>query len=249
VTIAAPGWTVTGLRPNGVPENQVFFARQRAAAEGEAEYDRKDFNAIVVVDRHLEVGLVWQASNVVTRISQPGKAISLRVPLLAGEKVLSANVFVEGGFVEVRLGAGDTEFAWDSELPVGGSVALTAGESGRWVERWHLVTSPVWNAALSGLAPVFEANEQNLVPVWHPWPGESVALSFSKPGAVSGATITVRHVTHEVSLGSRQRTSQLTLDLEASLGDDFILELDAEADISSLKEGDRALPVRRDGAN
>jgi len=248
VTVTAPGWTVTGLRPNGVPENQVFFARQRAAAAGEAEYDRKDFNAIVVVDRHLEVGLIWQARNVVTRISQPGKAISLRVPLLAGEKVLSANVIVESGFVEVRLGAGETEFAWDSELPVGDSVALTAGETGRWVERWHLVTSPVWNATLSGLAPVFEPNDQNLVPVWHPWPGESVALSFSKPEAVSGDTITVRHVTHEVALGSRQRTSQLNLDLEASLGDDFILELDAEADISSLKEGDRSMPVRRDGA-
>jgi hypothetical protein len=106
VTITAPGWTVTGVRPNGVPENQVFFARQRKAAAGEAEYDRKDFNAIVVVNRHLDVGLVWLVRNVVTRLSSPGKAISLRIPLLAGEKVLTSGVIVEGGFVEVRLGAG-----------------------------------------------------------------------------------------------------------------------------------------------
>ena len=50
------------------PENQVFFARQRAAVAGEAEYDRKDFNTIVVVDRQLEVGLIWQVRNVVTRL-------------------------------------------------------------------------------------------------------------------------------------------------------------------------------------
>jgi hypothetical protein len=248
VTITAPGWTVTGVRPNGVPENQVFFARQRKAAAGEAEYDRKDFNAIVVVNRHLEVGLVWQVRNVVTRLSSPGKAISLRIPLLAGEKVLTSGVIVEGGFVEVRLGAGEKEFVWESELPVGQKLELKADQTDRWVECWFLVTSPVWNASLTGLAPTFESSEQNLVPVWHPWPGESVTLSFSKPEAVSGDTITVRRVSHEIALGSRQRVSQLELNIEASLGDDFILEFDPNAEISSLKQDNRAIPVRREGA-
>jgi len=248
VAITAPGWTVTGVRPNGVPENQVFFARQRKAAEGEAEYDRKDFNAVVAVNRHLEVGLVWQVRNVVARLSSPGKAISLRIPLLAGEKVLTSGVIVEGGFVEVRLGAGESEFVWESELPVGQKLELRAEKTDRWVERWYLVTSPVWNASLSGLAPVFETNEQNLVPVWHPWPGESVTLSFSKPEAVSGDTVTVRRVKHEIALGSRQRVSQLALHVEASLGDDFILEFDPGAEVSSLKQDNHAIPVRRDGA-
>jgi hypothetical protein len=248
VSIEAPGWTVTGVRPNGIPENQVFFARQRAAVAGEAEYDRKDFNTIVVVDRQLEVGLIWQVRNVVTRLSQTGKAVSLRVPLLAGEKVLTSAVVVKDGFVEVRLGAGEKEFAWESELPVGSQIALTAEKTDRWVERWHLVASPVWNASLSGLSPVFEAAEQNLVPVWHPWPGESVTLAFSKPEAVSGDTITVRRVSHEISLGSRQRTSRVMLNVEASLGDDFLVELNPAAEISSLRQDDREIPVRRDGS-
>ena len=248
VAIDAPGWNVTGVRPNGVPENQVFFARQRQAIAGEAEYDRRDFNAIVAVDRQLEVGLVWQASTVVRRLSPSGKAVSLRVPLLAGEKVLSSNVIVEAGFVEVRLGAGEDAFSWESELPVGEPIVLTAEKTDRWVERWHLVTSPVWNAALSGLAPVFETSEQNLVPVWHPWPGESVTLSFTKPEAVSGETVTVRRVQREIALGSRQRTSRLVLNVEASLGDDFILELDPGAEIASVQQDDRSIPVRRDGA-
>ncbi|HNQ87261.1 MAG TPA: hypothetical protein PKM73_01355 [Verrucomicrobiota bacterium] len=248
VAIAAPNWTVTGVRPNGIPEDQIFFARQVGAAAGEAAYDRKDFNAIVAVERHLEIGLIWQARTLVTRLSQAGKAVSLRVPLLAGEKVLSPAVIVQDGFVEVRLGAGEAEFGWESELPTGKATVLTAEQTHRWVERWHLVTSPVWNVALSGLAPVFETSERNLVPVWHPWPGESVTLSFSKPEAMSGDTLTVRRVKHDLSLGSRQRTSQLTLDVEASLGDDFILELDPKAEISSLKQDDRPIPVRREGA-
>ena len=219
------------------PENQVFFARQRQAAAGEAEYDRRDFNAIVAVERHLEVGLIWQARTVVTRLAQTGKAVSLRVPLLAGEKVLSPGVIVQDGFVEVRLGAGEGEFAWESELPIGKGIELTAAKTDRWVERWHLVTSPVWNVSLSGLAPVFETSERNLVPVWHPWPGESVALSFRKPEAMSGATVTVRRVRHDIAPGSRQRTSRLHLAAAASLGDGFHLEPDLGAAASSVEQG------------
>jgi len=248
VAIDAPGWTVTGLRPNGVPENQIFFARQREAAAGEAEYDRKDFKAIVAVGRHLEIGLIWQVRTLVTRLAQTGKAVSLRVPLLAGEKVLTPGVIVQERSVEVRLGAGEAEFAWESELPIGLELGLVAEPTERWVERWHLVTSPVWNVALAGLAPVFETSERHLVPVWHPWPGERVTPAFSKPEAVSGDTLTVRRVSHVIALGSRQRASELTLEVEASLGDDFILELDPQAEVSSLKLDDRSIPVRREGA-
>jgi hypothetical protein len=247
VVIDAPGWSVTGVRPGGVPEQQVFFARQRKAAEGEAAYDRKDFNAIVVVDRHLEVGLNWQVRSEVKRLSSAGRAVSLKVPLLEGEKVLTSNMMVENGAIEVRLGAGEESFAWESELPVGAKIALTAEKTDRWVERWHLVTSPVWNVSHTGLAPVFQPNEQNLIPVWHPWPGESAALEFSKPAALSGETITVRRVTHAVSLGARQATSQLDLDIECSLGADFPIALDPQAEISGLSHDGRAIPVRRDG--
>jgi hypothetical protein len=95
---------------------------------------------------------------------------------------------------------------------------------------------------------VFEADQQNLIPAWHPWPGEDVTLTFSKPEAVRGDTITVRHVRHEVSLGSRQRTANLKLDVECSLASDFVTELDREAEITSLNLDGRVLPVRRDGA-
>lgn len=248
VAIDAPTWNVTGVRPNGVPEQQVFFSRKQKATAGEAAYDQKVFRAIVSVDRHLEVGLNWKVRNVVTRLSSPGKAVSLKIPLLAGERVLTSNVVVEDGAAEVRLGAGQTQLEWESELPRGNDIQLTAKQTEDWVERWHLVTSPVWNAALSGLSPVYEANQQHLIPVWHPWPGESATLSFSRPEAISGDTITVQKVNHEVSLGDRQRTTDLQLFLESSLGSDFVLDIDPEAKISSLKIDDRAIPVRREGA-
>jgi hypothetical protein len=248
VSIDAPGWNVTGVRRNGVPEQQVFFSRQRESTSGEAAYDQKNFQAIVAVQRRLEVGLVWKVHNVVTRLSSPGKAVSLQVPLLAGESVLTSNAVVENGRLAVRLGAGQQSFAWESELPVGRAIRLQAAPTDQWVEHWRLVTSPVWNVALAGLAPMFESDEQNLIPAWHPWPGEDVTLTFSQPEAVGGDTITLQRVRHELSLGSRQRAVNLNLDLECSLAGDFVTELDADAKNVSLQLDNRVLPVRRDEA-
>lgn len=246
VSVDAPGWNVTGIRPNGIPEAQVFFAIQKPRSAAEAAYDRKDFNPIVEVSRHVEVGLIWQTRTVVRRLSPKGKAISLSIPLLEGENVLTSNILTTGARIEVRMGANETEFSWDSELPVKDKITLGAEKSDRWVERWHLVTSPVWNVAISGLEPIFEAGQNDLIPVWHPWPGEKVELAFSRPEAVTGATTTIRQAIHNVSLGSRQRTSSLSLRVECTLGDDLALGLDGDAEVSSLKHNGNGIPVRKD---
>lgn len=247
VAIEAPGWTFSGVRPDGLPEQQVFFALKQKAAAGEASYDRQDFQSVASVDRHLELGLVWQARTTVTRLSGAGKALSLRVPLLPGENVISSNAIVKDGFIEVRLGSQDPSFAWESELPVKPAIALSTKASDAWVETWHLVASPVWNVAFHGLAPVFEPANTDLVPVWHPWPGEGVELAVSRPEALAGATVTVRKGTHSVALGKRQRTSTLDLSLRCSLGEDFLIGLPQDAEITSLKHAGKAIPVRKDG--
>ena len=248
VTIDAPGWNVTGVRPDGVPEAQVFFALQQKAAAGQASYDRQDLQTLAAIDRHLELGLIWQVRTVVSRLSPPGKAIALRVPLLPGENVFSAHAVVKDGFIEVRIGAQEPSASWESGLAVAAQIALATRADDGWVERWHLVASPVWNVTLAGLAPTFEPSQAELVPVWQPWPGERVTLTIGRPEAVAGATVTVSRGTHEMTLGRRQRVSQLDLNVQCSLGEDFLIELPAEAEITKLEHAGQAIPVRKDGA-
>lgn len=246
VTIDAPGWTVTGVRPNGIPEQQIFFALIQKSTTGEASYDQQDFQPIVSIDRNIELGLIWQVHNVVTRLSPIGKAVSLRVPLLPGESVISSSDIVKDGHIEVRLGALERTFEWESELPVAEKFPLVTSAADNWVEHWHLVASPVWNVSLSGLAPVFEQGA-DLVPVWHPWPGEKVELTVNRPEAVSGATVTVRSASYEVGLGRRQRNGRLNLNLQCSIGEDFVLTLPRGAEITTLLQNGRSIPVRQDG--
>ena len=65
----------------------------------------------------------------------------------------------------------------------------------------------------------------------------------------SGETVTVQQVFHETTLGARQRDTKLNVEVESSLGTDFVIQLDpeAKADISSLNVDGRSNPVRFDG--
>ena len=247
VQIDAAGWTVTGMKPNGVPEDQVFFVEQNRSTSTEAAYDQKDFFPVVRIERELELGLIWQVRTKVKRLSPTGKAISLSVPLLAAERVMSAGMNASQGRIEVRFGAGEEEVSWESELAPVPDLTLKSEASESWVERWILTASPVWNVHHEGLAPVYETSQAQLVPVWTPWPGESVKLTVSRPEAVQGATTTIHQARQVTRLGDRQHSTQLTMQVQASLGEDFRLELPAEASISSLRVRGQELPVRREG--
>lgn len=247
VTIDAPGWQVSGVRPGGIPEAQVFFTRVQKATAGVANYDRPNLQSAAGVERQLELGLIWQLRTTVSRLSPVGTAVSLRIPLLPNENVITSHAVMKDGFMEVRLGAKQKEFSWQSELEVVPELTLTTRAHDTWVERWSLVASPVWNVALSGLAPTFEAGNAGLVPVWKPWPGEKVVLQITRPEAVAGATVTVGRANHEITLGKRQRASSLQLSLRCSLGEDYLIALPADAQTTSLTRNGTALPIRKEG--
>ncbi len=247
ITVDAPDWNVSGIRPDGVPEEQIFFVRKSKSAAGKASYDRQQFQTVAAIERNLQLGLAWQVHTKVSRLSPLGTAIALRVPLLPGERVLSANANVKDNLIEVRLGANDSEFVWNSELAITDKISLAANADATWVERWRLMASPVWNIDISGLAPIFDPGNPELIPMWHPWPGEHAELAISRPEAIPGATVTVNSVQHEISLGKRQRVSKLDLSIRSSLGEDFLVDLPAEAEITFLSQSGRAIPVRKEG--
>lgn len=243
----APDWNVTGLGEDGKPENQMFFVRKEQKEEGEASYDQKNFRSVVQVDRAFEIGLVWKIHTTVRRLSTAGKAISVQVPLVRGERVLTSNIAQSDGNIEVNLNAEATTFEWDSELGFESELLLQSKALNVMVERWSVNPSPVWNIGFEGLQPIYESSRQELIPVWNPWPGEQVRLTFRKPLAVVGKLLTIKEVTESLLLGSRQRTSSLEVQVESSLGGDFPLKIPESATVTSLEVDRRPIPIRRQG--
>ncbi len=255
VALSAPQWQVIGIGANAVPENQLFFSRIEKRGTGDAKYDQRIYRPVVMVERRLELGLNWKMKTTVSRLSSPGKAIALKIPLIAGERVLSTHSETVAGTIDVNLASGQQAFSWSSELELAERIVLSsasgmAGEeasssNGDYVERWILVSSPVWNITANGVSPIFESNAGELMPVWNVWPGEKVELDIRRPQAVVGESLTVRRARHWVSLGARQSSTILELELESSLGGDFYLDVDSSATITSLSIDKRSQPIRR----
>lgn len=246
VEINAPGWTVSGVRANGVPENQILFTRADKSAAGETTFERQPLESLLQVRRTLEIGLVWRVTTEVVRLTPPGRAVSARIPLLVGENIISQNIEASGGAVEARLGANQSSFRWESELSPVPSISLGTDAAAPFVERWEVIASPVWNVTFDGLAPFFEDSSPALVPVWLPWPGENVTIAISRPEAIPGPTTTVDSATRVISPGARQTTSSLDLALRASLGSEFFIALPPGAEVTALNHAGRSIPVRMD---
>lgn len=247
ISIDAPGWLTSGVSPSGVPEGQVFFKREaRSQSDGAVEYDRPNLRVLAGVERHLELGLVWSIENSVVRLSPGGGALSLRIPLLPGENVITQGVDVRDGFIHARLGAGQERFDWKSEMAARERIEFQSRADDTWIEKWALTASPVWNVSHTGLPPIFEEQHTTLTPQWRPWPGESMQLEIGRPEAVAGSTATVDRSKLEITPGRRQRTAALSFTVRSTLGEDFAITIPAGANASSLAVDGRGIPIRRD---
>ena len=246
MSVNAPGWNVRGIRADGRPEGPLFFSRREGVASADAAYDQKLYRSVVQVDRVVEIGLVWKVHTKVRRLTPPGKAVTLTVPLLEGERVLTGAGDGPDGSIQVVLPADGASFSWESELPITPSLRLEAGAEQAWVERWSLVPSPVWNVQATDLSAIYEADAEALIPIWQPWPGESVTFSFERPAAVEGRTLTIQSASRQVEIGRRRRTTSLSLEVESSLGGEFPIALAEEAKVTAVRLNDGPLPIRRE---
>lgn len=239
--VDAPEWEVGGLRAGGGLEEQLFFSLKARPTERTSEYERQELAAVLRVERTVELGLAWQVRTTVRRLSPVGSGVQALVPLVDGERVLTSGVVVRDGAVEVRLGARDETFVWESVFPVREGFRLVAGTGG-WVETWKLEVSPVWNVEFKGLAPVFGGTLMQ--PEWSPWPGEAVEIAVKRPDSVPGQVVTVNRLRHQIQPGMRHRDLLIDAEIRSTLGGDFMVTLPAGAEGVQVKVGGKGVPAR-----
>ncbi|PJB78025.1 MAG: hypothetical protein CO090_07695 [Acidobacteria bacterium CG_4_9_14_3_um_filter_49_7] len=248
LTIHAPGWAVTGIGKNNVPEKQIFFSRKvRKTGNSGDDFGLIATEPLVSVQRFLELGMNWHVQTTVYRLSAKGKAISLLLPLLEGEQVLSSDDSkIKDGKIAVSLSADQDSFVWESRLAVTSILNLKAADAARWVETWGVTASPVWHVETGEGTAVYELEGYGDTPLWKPWPGESMVLYITRPEAIPGPTATVSKISRRISVGSRVRKTILELDVNSSLGQDFSLTLPDGMKVETIKRDESMVPVQRE---
>ncbi len=253
LTVTAPDWTYTGLRPDGTPEDQIYFTRIVTTTASQSDYGRQKLSPCVQLERHITLGHTWIVKNTLSRIGSGSSALVLHIPLLPGERSLSSNfISTKDGFVDVPLTADQNEVWWLGELNSPKTkaeekslkIALATRTSDTWVEKWSLVVSPIWDVTFTDLPPNYDDSTLKLGPEWHPWPGEKAEIAIARPQPEPGETLTITQVDYSTAVGLRELDSTLVISMKCTVAEDLHLDLPLGADVETLTLEGANYPVR-----
>lgn len=245
----AEGWGITGLHADGTIEPLLHLTRTMdATGQPGAVRSQENLSPWLEVHRTLDLGIPWRVQTIVRRPGAAESPVSISVPLLPGEAVTTEGIQVDSNAAVVTLDVGESERSWVSTLEERAVLSLSAPEDVPWTEQWTLSCSPVFRCDAAGLAPLYHTRDGHYAPVWRPWPGETVALSVSRPPAAAGQTVTIDQVRLAVTPGQRLSESRLNLTIRSSQGGQRLLTLPEAADLQEVFIDGVSRPVQARGA-
>lgn len=249
VTVQAEDWEVQGVHPNGTVDAGIqLIRRNKDSSTGLFTADAV-LPPFLSVERVLHLGLNWQMSTVIRRLTPPGIPVVITLPLLESESVTTGGIQVENGRAVVNFDSRTTEKQFTSMLEMAPEIRLQAPRSAAWTETWVLDASPVWHCELSGIPVIHHQDQQgHWRPEWRPWPGETVAVKVTRPQATAGRQMTIDSARLDWTPGKRLNKAGLTLMVRTSRGGQHALTLPGDAELQTVKINDKSQPIRlKDG--
>lgn len=248
VTAAVEGWSVDGIRENGVPDNQLQF--KRLVAEEETKNQILESGILppfLRIERTLRLGLTWRIETTVQRLSPAGAAVVFSYPLLPGESVVTEGIKVEDHLAQLNLDARQSTLHWESVLARTEAITLRHPETTLWTELWRVDVSPIFHVETAGIPVILHQEGSRWYPTWHPWPGEEVHLAVTRPAGVEGQTITIDKSSLETRPGQRATDTTLLLSVRSSQGAQHSITLPASAQLQEVTIDGQVQPIRQEG--
>ncbi len=249
VSVSAPQFEVDGVDENGIPTDSIELRRARTVApESPVNTDPSAARVTgietswLTLERRFDIGIRWEMTSRLRRLTDGNVAAVERIPLLPGESVTSANVTIEGSHVVATIGRGETEVEWTSVLVPSESLALSprAGLT----ETYTVTCGAIWRCEFDGLAPTSDRNGEHWEPAFRPFPGDRLSLKFSRPQGVKGQSTTVDGMKWKVRPGSRLSANELVVLYRASNGTTERIELPAKSIVRALLVDGSPRPVQ-----
>ncbi len=244
VEASADGWEIDGIHDNGIVAEQLQLRRIRDTESRPEALEPGALPPFVRVTRTLSLGLEWRVTTTIQRVSPPGSAIVLEVPLLRGEAIITEGVRVEDDRVQVSLSANASQAGWESVLEQRPDVELVAPDVTTWTEIWQLNASPIWHVETSGIPVIHQQIQGRRFPQWRPWPGERVSLKVSRPEGVEGRTLTIDISKLTLRPGRRATDAELDFEVRSSQGVQHPITLPEGAELQSVIIDGRTQPIR-----
>lgn len=250
VEVRAGGWFVGGVKNRRLLSGSLQLTRLATEHGGDAApgWESNRFPPFVRVSRFIELGLDWRVTTTVERIAPETGAIALALPLVEGESVLTPDMNVTDGTMQVSMRPDQRAVSWTSSLPRRSPLALASEAGVPWVDVWRVGVGSSWHAEFGGV-PETETGARGRgvrVAQFNPRGGETLTIAATRPEAVDGSTLAFDALQLAVDQGARSRTSSLRLHYRSTRGAQHVIQLPVDAKVTQVQLDGAVEPLRAD---
>jgi len=248
VEVDSDGWFVAGIKDRRLLSGSLQLTRLQTGADGNetVRWESSRFPAFARIERTVELDLDWRVRTTVYRVAPTQGALTLDVPLLDGESIVSGDFAVSEGRVLVSMNPQQREISWVSSLPRKSPLTLSSEQGASWSEVWRFAVGNIWNAEFEGVPESDTGDDVSDVRVaeFRPRSGEQLTLMATRPEAVGGTTLAFDSVSLSVNHGNRSSDVGLALSYRSTRGAQHVLRLPEGAEVTSVTIDGRSQTMR-----
>ncbi len=248
IEVESDGWFVNGIKDRRLLSGSLQLTRlQTESDSGETvRWESSRFPPFALIERTVELDLDWRVRTTVTRVAPAQGALTLDVPLVTGEQIVSGDFTVTDGRVLVSMNPQQRSISWTSNLPRTSPLTLSAEQGASWKEVWRFVVGNVWNADFEGVPESDTGDEVSDVRVaeFNPRGGEQVTMIATRPEASEGSTLAFDSVKLTVNHGNRSSDVRLELAYRSTQGAQHVIRLPENAEVTAVMIDGRTQTLR-----
>ena len=236
-TVDSEGWLVAGVKDRRLLSGSLQLTRLQTGSDAdEVRWEASRFPAFARITRTISMDVDWRVQTRVERVAPAQGALSLTVPLLDGESIVSADFEVHEGEVLVSMAPEQNALSWNSTLPLESPLTLRAPDGVPWTESWHLVVGSVWSVTFDGVPESNTGNEADSVrrAEFDPRAGEQLVLTAARPEASAGSTLAFDAVRLDMVPGNRSSDVRLQLAYRSTRGAQHVIQLPDAAQVTAV---------------
>ncbi len=250
VAVESNGWFVAGTKDRRLLSGSLQLTRLQSEVDGSSavRWESSRFPAFARVERTLAFNIDWTVTTTVVRVAPAQGALTLEIPLLDGETVVSENLTVSDGKILISMNPNQRSVSWQSNLPLTSPLTLQAAATSSWSEVWRAAIGSTWHAEFSGVPETenSQGNATTRVAEFYPRGGESLRIDATRPESSVGSSLAFDSVELSVEHGNRSSTSNLLLEYRSTSGSQHILTLPADAEVTAVLIDGGLEPLRAD---
>jgi len=248
IEVDSDAWFIAGIKDRRLLSGSLQLTRLQSEGDGDAtvRWESSRFPAFVRIERSIELDLDWRVTTTVHRIAPMQGALTLEVPLIEGESVMSDGFTVADGTVLVSMNPNQGAVSWRSSLPRVSPLRIETGTGQPWKEVWWVGVGSIWHAEFTGVPESESAGGSSDVRVaeFYPRGGESLTIDATRPEASQGSTLAFDLIDLNVVHGNRSSSAAMKLGYRSTSGAQHVLRLPADAEVTQVVIDGQIEPLR-----